>query len=123
MAEQQGSTLAWVTSRANIGLLRMHTRRPLSYPQHWGEAQRLSRELQDTVVSGGEPAMAPCRYWGAPIAMATRTFAALEFLMAEPGSWALTALVYTVTSHGWLYSPTLMRSGSLRVGTLTHLLY
>lgn len=67
--------------------------------------------------------MAPCRYWGAPIAMATRTFAALEFLMAEPGSRALTALVYTVTSHGWLYSPTLMRSGSLRVGTLTHLLY
>ena len=30
--------------------------------------------------------MAPCRYWGAPIATVTRTFAALEFLTAEPGS-------------------------------------
>lgn len=51
VATRQGSTLVWVTSRANTGLLHMHTRRPLSYPHHWGEAQRLRRESQDKFLS------------------------------------------------------------------------
>ena len=82
-------------------------------PTHtlWGETQRLMRELQDKFVSRGEPAMAPCRSWGATIAMPTRIFVPFNSSRTSQGHRALTALVYTMTSHDWLYSPTLRRSG------------
>ena len=46
LAKHQGSTLVWVTSRANVGLLHMHTHEPPhSYPHPLGRDPKTDERI------------------------------------------------------------------------------